>query len=294
MSTPSTASRGLAGAFRLLVRPPLARIAPESNAFRLISRAMAAERLIPRRGCTHTPHGLLVTAPGADYANGAILHLHGGAFIAGSPYTHSNFAYTLSKRTGKPVLLADYRLAPRHRWPAAREDVRAAHHYLLDRGVPPQLLTVSGDSAGGYLAAELVHGLLARAEPLPGAVVLISPWLDPTCTAALAADAAKPDPFLPAALLRRCAVSYAGGEELDEVLARDFTGWPDTMIHVGDTECLLDDARRLAAALANASVRHEYRVWPGQIHDFPLFGALPEARAAMTRTAQFLRTEVTT
>lgn len=294
MSTPSKASRRLATALRVLVRPPLTKIAPDSRAFWLVGKATAAERLLPRRGCTHTPHGLLVTAPGADHANGAILHVHGGAFIAGSPYTHSKFAYTLSQCSGKPVLLVDYRLAPRHRSPAAREDVLAAYRYLVARGTPTELLTLSGDSAGGYLAAELVHDLVARGKPLPGNVLLVSPWLDPSCAEALRADAARPDPFLPAALLRRCAISYGGGRELDSVLARDFTGWPDTMIHVGDTECLLGDSRRLAATLADAGVRHELRVWPGQVHDFPLFGALPEARAAMAGVARFLSTKVTT
>ncbi|MEO1460164.1 MAG: alpha/beta hydrolase, partial [Pseudomonadota bacterium] len=64
-------------------------------------------------------------------ACGAILYLHGGGWIVGSPETHAVVCSLLAARTGGSVFSADYRLAPEHRYPAQTEDAVAAVRALL-------------------------------------------------------------------------------------------------------------------------------------------------------------------
>ena len=59
--------------------------------------------------------------------------------------------------TGLPVFVVDYRLAPRHRFPAAADDVRTGWDWLTDQhGFAPERMVIAGDSAGGHLAVDLL------------------------------------------------------------------------------------------------------------------------------------------
>ena len=65
----------------------------------------------------------------------------------------------MAAETGTPVFLPDYRLAPEHPFPAAIEDTVAGFRWLLDNGFPAENIVVSGDSAGGNLALQLIAHL---------------------------------------------------------------------------------------------------------------------------------------
>ncbi len=70
---------------------------------------MHVERIVPR-SAVRSPH--------------AILYMHGGAFVAGSPRTHRSITRRLCALTGAEVLVPHYRLAPEHPFPAQIEDGR--------------------------------------------------------------------------------------------------------------------------------------------------------------------------
>src|SRR5689334_10470241 len=57
----------------------------------------------------------------------ATLYLHGGVFALGSAWAYRHFVGHIAARSGVPAFVADYRLAPEHRFPAALEDARAAY-----------------------------------------------------------------------------------------------------------------------------------------------------------------------
>ena len=74
--------------------------------------------------------------PAAAVANDAcVLYLHGGGYVIGSCNTHRALASHLAGRTGLPVLVVDYRLAPEHAYPAALDDALIAYEWLLDPGL---------------------------------------------------------------------------------------------------------------------------------------------------------------
>ena len=161
----------------------------------------------------------------------AILFLHGGAFLIGSPVSHRSITGRLAKLTGATVFVPDYRLAPEHPFPAALDDAFAGYRALLASGYPPERIMVAGDSAGGGLALSLCLHLREQRLAQPAGVALISPWTDLTLTklAPITRDA-----LLSAAWLAQGAAAYLGGRSAADPrvspIFANLAGLPPTLI----------------------------------------------------------------
>jgi monoterpene epsilon-lactone hydrolase len=234
----------------------------------------------------------------ADSAtDGAVLYLHGGAYVFCSPRTHRVITSRLALDTGLPVLAPKYRLAPEHPFPAAFEDALAAYEWLLDQGIPASRIVVAGDSAGGHLAATLAAELCQTGRPAPAGIVLFSPWADLTCELSIEWDRECRDPYIIPALGRRFGLLYAGDHGFEDprlaLLRCSTTGLPPFLIQAGVADALRSDAEHLASALTKIGVSCELQIWPGQMHVFQIMHRLvPEARAAMQETGRFIRTVI--
>ena len=223
----------------------------------------------------------------------AILHLHGGAFIMGSPASYRNRAMRLSYRCNAEVFVPDYRLAPEHPYPAALDDALVAFQYV--RALRPRApLLVSGDSAGGGLALSLMLRLRELGARLPAGAVLLSPWTDlSACGASIETNRLK-DLWLTNRHLRNWARAYAANEDLRSPLVSpvfaDLSGLPPLLLLAGEDEILLDDALRVAAAAARTGTTSaQVHVGKGMQHDWPL--ALPwldESRLAWQVVSRFV------
>jgi monoterpene epsilon-lactone hydrolase len=230
-------------------------------------------------------------------ADGAVLYLHGGAYVFCSPRTHRVLTSRLALDTGLPVLAPKYRLAPEHRFPAALDDALAAYHWLLDLGIPASRIVVAGDSAGGHLAATLAAELCRTGRPTPAGIVLFSPWADLTCELSTEWDRECRDPYIVPALGRRFGLLYAGEHDFEDprlaLLRCTTTGLPPFLIQAGGADALRADAEHLAEVLIKIGVPCELQIWRGQMHVFQvLHGLVPEARAAMRATGRFIRTVI--
>src|SRR5664279_2364714 len=150
----------------------------------------------PPRGTEITPRVIggvaceELCAPGAA-DDARLLYLHGGGYVVGSPRSHRSLIGRMASGFGALTLAVDYRLAPEHPHPAALQDVLAVWDALTGAGISADRIAVAGDSAGGGLALALALTLRDAGRPLPGAIGLISPWLD------LAADTGAVRAFAP-------------------------------------------------------------------------------------------------
>jgi acetyl esterase/lipase len=242
--------------------------------------------------------GEWVRAPGADSGDAVLLYVHGSGYAICSARTHRAITSRLSELTGLTVFACDYRLAPRHRFPAAADDVRAAYDWLLDQGWTPDRIVVAGDSAGGHLGVDLACELARTGEPLPAGLVAISPLYDPSLALAQAKEQEHgPDPVISVARTRKLLDLYL--RDADPVHARLAVrppagkGWPPTLVHAGSGELLAADARALAAAVHAAGGECRLRMWPGQVHVFQMFaGLVPEAGVALDEIGEFIRERV--
>lgn len=95
-----------------------------------------------------------------------IFHVHGGGFVMGAPEIQRTRDAALAEKHGCVVLAPAYRLAPEAKYPAALDDLWTALKWFADNapalGLDPARIIVTGDSAGGGLAAALV--LYARTK----------------------------------------------------------------------------------------------------------------------------------
>jgi epsilon-lactone hydrolase len=219
-----------------------------------------------------------------------ILYLHGGAFVTETPVFHGALLGRLCRQSQARGLMLHYRLAPEHRYPAALDDAVAAYRWLLAQGHAARDLVVAGDSAGGNLALALLLRLRDEGQPLPAAVVALSPVADFT----FSGDSVRRnngiddmfsgdhvDTLVPVYLDDRalCTLPYVSP------VFGDFSGLPPLLLVVGSTELLLDDSVRIAQRWPHARLR----VWHGMPHVFPGFDFLPQAAAAAEQIGDFVR-----
>lgn len=228
-------------------------------------------------------------------AGKVILYTHGGAYVSGSPLTHEPLIARLAEMSKIQVMAYEYRLAPEHPYPAALEDALSAFDYLIQKGYAEQDIALCGDSAGGGLTLALALKLRDLGRPLPGALVLISPWTDLTESNETHFTKTSDDPLLSSEELRENALLYAGEEDLQNPyispLFGDFTGLPPTLIHVGTNEVLLDDSRQLATRMDACGVEVDIDIYEGMWHVWHMFD-IPEARAAMRKIQWFVDTQL--
>jgi len=234
-----------------------------------------------------------LAGPGAD-ADRVLLYLHGGGYIIGSIATHRALAARIAAAAGVRALILEYGLAPERPFPQGLHDAVAAYDSLLSSGVDPRRIALGGDSAGGGLAVSTLLALRDSGRPLPGAVVLLSPWIDLTGSGASmlapGADAVigTRDEMLAVAAL------YLNGADPrtpeTSPLHADLSGLPPVAIQVGTAEKLLDDSVRLAERIRAASGHVELETFADLIHVFQAFAPhVPEGVEAIDKLGAFLR-----
>lgn len=246
-----------------------------------------------------------VLAPGVDGAR-RVLYIHGGAFISGSPNSHRTITSRFSEVANAAVLAIDYRLMPENRRREGIEDCRTAYRWILENGPvepgPPSRLFMGGDSAGGNLS--LVIAAWARNEKLraPDAVIALSPLTDsrysgPSIRSNLLTDTMLGPLF--GALLKMPQLIRAwifvvanrirpGNIEVSPVYG-DLSNLPPTLLHVSESEMLLDDSRRYVNKARKAGSPVYLQSWAGMLHVWQIFyPEVPEARQAWERIGKFL------
>src|SRR5471032_147054 len=178
--------------------------------------------------------------------NQAVMHLHGGLFNFGSANAFQHFAGHIAAQAGVATFVPDYRLAPENPFPAAAGDVRACFLGLTERGFSK--IAVTGDSAGGNLALELLVHLAsnndAYSKALVGGVAL-SPVTDLSLSGESWSTRADADPLFTqpqaAGLVHSYLAEHDALDPFASPLFADLKGLVPIRVHVGDDEVLLDD-----------------------------------------------------
>lgn len=222
-----------------------------------------------------------------------ILYLHGGGFVVGGLDSHDDICAEMAARTGYELVSVDYRMAPEFQHPAFFEDAFAAWEWAAGKaGGRP--LVISGDSAGGTLAAAVVHASRGRAGA-PAGQVLIYPSLggDPT----RGSHALHPDAPL---LSKADRAFYASQRDMSLVPEDDprayplrdpdFSGLPMTVCINAQCDPLCDDGRDYRNRILAQGGRAISTEEPGLTHGFlRARHASARAGAAFDRIVESLR-----
>lgn len=227
-----------------------------------------------------------------------VAFFHGGGWVL--PFTpgHDVTARHLANKSGCAFLAVDYRLAPEHRFPAAYKDswraTRWASEHLAELGCKPGAIGVTGDSAGGNLAAAVA--LRARTSTVDvGVMALVYPALDVHPDHHRSFDDFADAPILDGKLARWFLEQYRGDSDPDDwriapFSAADLSGLPPTVIVAAEVDPLLTEGEKWAKRLSRSGVPTQHHVIPGTFHAF--FGFvddLEEAREAQWLVADALR-----
>ncbi|MCW2747941.1 MAG: esterase [Nocardioidaceae bacterium] len=223
-----------------------------------------------------------------------VLYFHGGAFISGGIRSHRRISAQISRATGGiPVLSIAYRLMPQHSIGQSIADGLTAYDVLLHSGYAAQDVVFAGDSAGGNLVFSVAVAARERGLPMPAALVAMSPWADLDADVHLASPNRDLDAYLAAESISTVLAFHEKKfgplpEEASPVVA-DLLGMPPTLIQVGSTEILRDDAQRLHDRLEAAGCTVTLQIWDKQFHVFQAwYDVIPEAREAVAEIATFI------
>jgi acetyl esterase/lipase len=209
-----------------------------------------------------------------------IMNFHGGGFVFGelrlSDWLCSNVAATV----GAVVVSVDYRLAPRHRFPAAVDDTYAALVWAASNAASLGAggrLGVMGESAGGNLSAVVCLLARDRGGPAIAHQVLLYPAVD--LTSIPPASASANTPFLSEREMKAYHQYYLGDADpsdprVSPLLAADHGGLPAALIQVGEHDPLRDGGVRYADALRAAGVPVRLTEYVGMPHGYLNFPGL--------------------
>ena len=148
-------------------------------------------------------------APGVR-ADAAVLYLHGGGYVIGSPRSHRHLAAAIGARGRASRAAARLPAGARASVPGGARGRGRSLRWLLARGIAPARIVVAGDSAGGGLTVATLLALRDRGLPLPAGGVCISPWVDLTCSGGSYATKAAADPIVTRESVAMMAQAYAG------------------------------------------------------------------------------------
>jgi len=240
---------------------------------------------------------LVVTAPKATgpKATGlgrpGILHIHGGGYVLGSAEMTGPTDAAYASQLGAVVVSVDYRLSPETPYPGPVEDCYAGlawlHAQAAALGVDPGRIVVTGESAGGGLAAALVLLARHRGEYAVAFQHLVFPMLDDRTVT-------HPDPSPYAGQFvwtpdsnRFGWTSLLGGPPgaanvspfAAPARAGDLSGLPPTFMICGALDLFLEEDLDYARRLIRAGVPTELHIYPGAPHGFMF---MPEAQVSRT------------
>ncbi len=242
-----------------------------------------------------------------------VMYIHGGGFRILSKDSHWGMGLAFAKR-GYLVFLVNYRLAPKHRFPAAVEDVATALQWIVrhahEYGGDASRLVLAGESAGANLATSLALTTAYRRDE-PFARAVFDANIRPQAVIAKCGMYQVTDPnrfsrrkklpgflhdriievsqsYLPTGSVPEGHLDLADPVVLLERGVRPERPLPPFFSSVGTADPILDDTRRLHAALEKMGTRSEVRYYHGQIHAFQAIQFLPNAKKYWSEMHGFL------
>ena len=206
-----------------------------------------------------------------------IMLFHGGGFLMRASSAHYQIAKWYVHELKCKVVMPDYRLLPKHRYPVAIEDCYNTYMWVLQNAeslnIDKEKIFVAGDSAGGNIAAAVTLMLHDRNQPLPKGAMLIYPVLDKR----MITDSMKrftDTPIWDSNCNKLFWDMYLKGQNknhtkyasISEIEDLDF--FPPTYIEVSEYDCLHDEGIEFGEKLKSHGVPVEVHDMKGTCHGY--------------------------
>jgi monoterpene epsilon-lactone hydrolase len=222
-----------------------------------------------------------------------LFYIHGGAFVMGKLRQFRAMASEMAKQGGFDVVLLDYPLAPKAKFPDIH-DV-CLHAWLeLNKRFPDAEIMIGGDSAGGVLATDVtLQSYNYGQEMVPARVFLNASVYDAD---QLYSQDFKDEharvmairifsPFLEKGV-------YVSKQNCTSprISARfaEIADFPPVLIQVGSEDPLMGGMMSFYYRLKDMGVDANIQIYDGLWHVFQLFADLPESKEALKSAGQWL------
>ncbi|AKA68767.1 alpha/beta hydrolase [Clostridium scatologenes] len=210
-----------------------------------------------------------------------LLGIHGGGFVAGNIDNDNVRDIGFVQNVPCTVISVDYRLAPKHIFPAQLNDCLAALTYAYDNpdefGIDPEKIAIFGTSAGGAIAAGLCLYLRDHNGPKVSMQILNFPALDYLANTTSATQLFDDVPMVRGNGLSDVWRLYLGGFNGSQpsyyavpALARDLSGLPATFVVTLEYDPLRTEGMEYARRLMEFSVPTELYSLPRVCHGFDM------------------------
>ena len=227
-----------------------------------------------------------------------LVYFHGGGWVLGNLDSHDANCRSLCLGADVLVVSVDYRLAPEHPFPAAIDDCYAVTRWLSTNaaslGGDPSRLAVSGDSAGGNLAAATALLARDRGGPKIAFQLLVYPVAD--------ADFERPSYRENASgyLLSRSTMMWFWDQYVPDktqrkddrcapIHAQSLANLPPALIITAEYDPLRDEGEAYAERLRADGVPVTLRRYDGMIHGFFGNARIDDGKRALEEANEALR-----
>lgn len=241
-----------------------------------------------------------VYRPNIDHetAEPALIYFHGGGFVLGSIDSYDKMLSQLCFQSNMVVISVDYRLAPETVFPGAVEDTQQATDWIAKNAtalnLDPNRIAIGGDSAGANLATVYCHLNKDRQDFKPIFQLLIYPSILGNDTSPSRQEFTE-NLLLTKTLLEWFHDLYISTEQEKDprfnlLQASDFRSVPPAFILTGGFDPLRDEGQMYADKLKQNGITVKHSCYTDMFHGFINFGALQQAKDAVTECAFVLKT----
>jgi len=228
----------------------------------------------------------------------AIVYFHGGGWVVNFIDIYDAGLTALANRTGSVIIAVSYQKAPEHPYPIPFDDCYAAflwtHENAKELGINAKKIGVSGDSAGGNLAAAVALKARDANGPSIAYQFLIYPGVGRDL------DTSTYKSFETGFGLSRHSMEwfwqqYLQGTSHDQdpyavpMSAKSFVNLPPTITITAEFDPLKDDGVIYDKVLREAKVKTYYKDYAGMIHGFLIMGSVTKtADIAITECSEWI------
>ena len=227
----------------------------------------------------------------------ALVYVHGGAFAYKAAAYQKKLAMIYAKKAGCKVFFPHYRLAPKHQYPAAYEDVMSVYRYVAEHaqelGVDPSRIGIAGDSAGASIAALVCNRWEEENVPMPCLQMLVYPVTD----ARMETESMKlytDTPNWDSKANERMWDYYCGKDSEKRDKASPMwcdlpSALPGTYIETAEFDCLHDEGLAYAGKLKQAGVDVVINETEGTFHGYDAAIDTQIVKQQISKRLSFLR-----
>lgn len=226
-----------------------------------------------------------VISPETDDGELVIFYLHGGGYWSQPLSLHYSFFNSISNELNAQLVLPIYPKAPAYQATEVHEMVMERYLNLVEEhGGDADNIILMGESAGGGLALSFMQVLRDKDLPMPQQAILISPWLDVTCSNPAMVEIQPHDPLLNIESLGFGGITYAGDLDPKDPLASpiygDLDGLPPITVFTGTHDILHSDIALYEDIAKDKALDVTFHVYENQNHCFIGF-PIPEGKEAL-------------